>query len=325
MKQPRPRVRTPEEALDPRIREFAAQMAISYGRHPALDTLSYSEGRRIVEEVRAPWRTGGPQMLRTTEHQVPVPGGTLRIRVYDPGPAGRKAALIYMHGGGFTYFSIDTHDRVMREYAARGGFAVIGVDYPLSPETKFPVPHDQIVALIHWLVANGDAVGVDGRRLVVGGDSAGANLSMAACLQLRDTGHPGLIRGMLLNYGGFASDSSDEASLEYGGPGFMLTRDEIRFFFGNYIRGPEDARNPLACPLLADVTGLPPAFLVIPECDVLTEQSHAMEQKLRQSGVPVRSKVYTGATHSFLEAVSIAPIAAEALEDGAQWVKQAVN
>src|SRR5205807_9212200 len=72
----------------------------------------------------------------TAEFQVPWQHGSVRIRAYDPTGAGRKPALLYLHGGGWTIFSIDTHDRIMREYAARARMVVIGVDYSLSPEVR---------------------------------------------------------------------------------------------------------------------------------------------------------------------------------------------
>ncbi|GIL39092.1 acetylesterase [Rhodospirillales bacterium TMPK1] len=260
-------------------------------------------------------------MAHVHEHLVPCPHGDFRVRLYDPSPAKPKPALLYLHGGGWTFFSLDTHDRVMREYAARAGIVVAGIDYALSPEAKFPVALEQAATAVRWLHRDGAAFGVDGARLTLGGDSAGGNLSVAACLKLRDEGDAGLVRGMLLNYPAFEGDCSDESQDRYGGPGYMLTRDEMRMFWTRYLRSPDDAQNPLAAPLRAQLGGLPPAFFAVPECDVLTEQSLAMIPKLRDAGVAVTDRLYPGATHSFLEAVSISPTADRALADGAAWLR----
>ncbi|HZF26285.1 MAG TPA: alpha/beta hydrolase [Steroidobacteraceae bacterium] len=316
-----PDVATSTDALDPQIRRFVTEVSAGFARYPSFDRLSNVEARRVAEEVRAPWRQGGPEMHRTFERQVPVAGGTIRIRVYDPAPSGPKPALIYMHGGGWTIFSIDTHDRVMREYAARARLVVIGVDYPLSPEAKFPTALHQIVDVVRWLGARGNDLGVDADRLAVGGDSAGGNLALAACLMLRDAGEPQRIKAVLLNYGSFDTESSSEAEHDFGGAGFMLTADEMRAFWSNYLRGPEDATNPLACPLRAKLENLPQVFLTIPECDILTEQSLSLEKRLRAAGVAVRAGHYAGATHSFLEAVSISAVAERALAEGSQWLR----
>jgi acetyl esterase len=102
----------------------------------------------------------------------------------------------------------------------------------------------------------------------------------------------------------------------------MLTAEEMESFWRGYLRGPQDARDPLASPLLADLAGLPPAFLAIAECDILAEQSLAMAQQLEAAGVRVRSVVYAGAAHSFLEAVAISPLSAKALQEASQWLRE---
>src|SRR5262245_4727283 len=136
---------------DPDVKLFLNGVAAAYARHPNVMTVPYDQGRAIVEEVRKPWRTGGPVMLSVEDRTVPLPHGNLRIRIHRPTAAQKPPVLICLHGGGFTFFSINTHDRVMREYAARTGFTVIGVDYPLSPEHKFPIALEQIAALTEWL------------------------------------------------------------------------------------------------------------------------------------------------------------------------------
>jgi acetyl esterase len=120
----------------------------------------------------------------------------------------------------------------------------------------------------------------------------------------------------------FEAQSTEEADRQFGGPGFMLSADEMRGFWTNYLRGPADVANPLACPTTARLEGLPPAFLTIPECDLLTEQSLKMAGLLREADVPVRAEFYKGASHSFLEAVSVSAIAARALDDGARWLRE---
>ncbi len=102
----------------------------------------------------------------------------------------------------------------------------------------------------------------------------------------------------------------------------MLDRAEVEYYFANYL-GTDAAlaSDPYACPIVADCTGLPPAFLVIPECDILSEQSHAMALRLVAAGVAADARLYAGATHSFLEAMSVAEVARQAIADGAEWVK----
>lgn len=311
-----------EVTLDPEIAAFIAEMKTRWAAHPPFDTLGFPEQRAVCEAVRAPWTAGGPDMVRTIERVFDPGAGQLHVRVHFPeGVTEPAPALVYLHGGGFTLFSIDTHDRLMREYAAAGRFAVIGIDYPLSPEHKYPVALDRIEALMLWLKDHGGELGIDSGRLAMGGDSAGANLSFATALRLRDRGDGGLVRGILSNYGYFATTVSDAAEAAFGGPASIMDRAEAVAYFVNYLTDFDRERSdPLACPLLADLAGLPPALLVIPECDLLMEQSLAMVARLRVAGVPTEAIIYPGATHSFLEAMSVAAIARMGIAEGAAFV-----
>ena len=277
--------------------------------------------RRIAEEVRAPWRKGGPAMAHTTERDVPTPHGLVRIRVYDPGVQRPAPALVYMHGGGWTLFSLDTHDRVMREYAARAGVIVAGVDYALSPEARYPVALDQVVAVTRWLHANDVGLGIDPARIALGGDSAGGNLSLATALTLRDAGEGDLVKALLLIYPAVQAHCSEMALRLFGGDGAMLTGEEMKSFWDNYV--PEAQRDdPLVCPILANLQGLPPTCVTIAERDVLAEQCRDLAVRLAAAGVSVETTIYPGATHSFIEAVSISPLAQAAIADGAKWLRK---
>lgn len=318
---------TDKPALDPEISIFVERLSKAWAQHPPFETLPVDEARRVAELVRAPWRADGPQMARTSEHQIPTSTGSLRVRLYDPGIVKPAPALIYLHGGGFILFSIDTHDRLMREYAAAGDFMVLGVDYPLSPEAKYPFALDQILDLIDWLYDGGaDELGIDDGKIVIGGDSAGGNLSVATALRLRDRGDPDRLKGLLLNYGAFSVECSDEAETRFGGPTAVLQRAEMELYFTAYLGEDGIAEaDQYASPLQAVLTGLPPAFLAIPECDLLCEQSYEMAERMKSAGVDTTSVVYAGATHSFLEAMSVADVARRAIRDGAEWVKRVLT
>lgn len=318
--------RPPAADLDPDIRRFVAEMSAGWAAHPGLASASPAEVRRIAETVRAPWARGGPRMARTFERRLAVGDGAVRIRVYDPSGAPRQPALIYLHGGGWTIFSLDTHDRLMREHAARAGVTVVGVDYALSPEARFPSALTQVVTTVRHLTGAASAedaeLAIDPGRVAIGGDSAGANLAIAAALEWRAAGAAPPLRGLLLNYGVFARASSPEAVQRSGGPGNMLTADEMESFWKNYLRDERDAEDPRVCPILADLRHLPPTRLVVAECDLLAEQSVALHRRLVVANVAARLAIYRGASHSFLEAVSIAPLADRALAESAEWLRE---
>jgi len=309
--------------LDPQVREFIRITGEAYLTHGHGQPKTMQSARDIAELVRAPWVAGGPQMADTSEFAIDTRHGKVRVRIHRPATVtAPQPVLFYVHGGGWVMFSLDTHDRIMREYAGRSGVTVIGIDYALSPEVRFPVALEQIVDVLSFAMNHGENLNIDIDRMAIGGDSAGANLSVATALTLRDDGHGKRLKGLLLNYGAYAPELKREDVVRFGGQDYMLTDAEMHAFWAQYLAAPEDAANPLACPLKADLAGLPPAFIAIPECDVLTGQSHDLYDRMIEAGVTTQAVTYAGASHSFLEAVSIAPIAAQALADASAWIRQ---
>jgi len=308
-------------ALDPDIRDFIRTTGEAYATYGKGVEKTPITARQIAEKVRAPWVEGGPVMHETTEHLILTPHGDVRIRIYRPFGGAKQPALIYLHGGGWVMFSLDTHDRIMREYAHRAGVCVIGIDYALSPEARFPVALEQTIAVVQHLHAHAETFGLDADRLTIGGDSAGANLSLSTAIALRDAGVAQCLKGLVLNYGAFGTEMSAEDIHRYGGPDYMLTADEMAYFWMQYLASPEDSANPLATPLNADLKGLPPVFLCVPQCDVLTGQSLLLDSRLKASGIATRTIIYAGASHSFLEAISISKVAIQAFDDAAEWLR----
>lgn len=311
--------------LDPQIAQFVKRMRAESAQFPPRESMTIVKAREVAEIVRKPWTEGGPIMAKTVDRKAPTRHGDVRIRIYCPDAHQLKPAFVYLHGGGWTLFSIDTHDRLMREYASRAGVIVIGIDYSRAPEARFPQPVEEAVDVLRWIAREGASLGLDVSRIVVGGDSAGGNISIASALMLRDAGE-NILRGMVLNYGSFdIANMVTESVVRYGGGDYLLTTHMMAWFRWQYIGASGEASNPLASPLYADLKGLPPAFMAISELDVLHDQNLAMEQALKAAGVPVEAHIYPGTVHSFLEAVSIADVSVKAFDDAARWLKRVLG
>lgn len=308
-----------DDIVDPDIRRFVDAINAAYAAQ-GIPGADMATRRAVAERVRLPWRENGPIMAASDLFDM----DGIRLCLHRPIAAGSAAlpVMLYIHGGGWTLFSIDTHNRLMREYAARAGIAVLGIDYSLSPEHKFPVALKECSAALDWIADNAAALGLDATRVLVGGDSAGANLSVAACLLRRAQGKP-LPQAMVLNYGAFAPDHLP--SYTRFGDGYSLEADEMDAFWSNYVEGAAQLADPLAVPLRAELTGLPPAFVAIAECDILADCNHEFAAKLAAAGVAVHAETYKGATHSFLEAMSISSLARRALDEQAAWIGRAVG
>lgn len=303
------------DLLDPGVRAFVERTTADYEALFGAEIPPLARRREIAEQVRTPWTRGGPDMAQT--RMITVGSGKVRARIHIPRAGAGGGTLIYLHGGGWTVFSIDTHDRLMREYAERAGCAVIGLDYSLSPEHRFPRALEDVDACVAWLLTHGTEFGLNTRRFAFGGDSAGANLSLCAALRMRDRGDA-LPAGLILNYAALDTQRRPSYAL-YDGPPYMLGVDEMAAFWLNYL-GTPSTDNPYARPLLANLAGLPPVHQCIAECDILLDENLELAARLAKDGVDIASIVYPGATHSFLEAVSISAVAERAIQDAADWL-----
>ena len=125
------------------------------------------------------------------DHRVPVAGAEITVRAYSPGGPGPHPALVYYHGGGWVIGDLYTHDGLCRSLTNAARCLVASVDYRLAPEWKYPVAAEDSYAALCWVVANAARLGLDPRRVAVGGDSAGGNLATVATLMARDAGGPG--------------------------------------------------------------------------------------------------------------------------------------
>lgn len=306
--------------IDPDIREFIRRTSQDYIRFAAADSTDFTQRRHAAEQVRAPWVEGGPVMHATQNLSLETIGVKIRIHQVKAQPS--AGTFVYIHGGGWVMFSIDTHDRVMREYAARSSFDVVGIEYSLSPESRYPVALNEISAVIDWLKQNGAKYGLNTEKLAIGGDSVGANMSLATSIFMRDRGTP--LDAMILNYGAY--DTEHRPSYDrFDGLHYMLTADEMVQFWQNYLGDQLIEKAELARPIRANLSGLPPAFVCIAPCDVLADENYALARKLIASGVDTTTEIYPGATHSFLEAVSISELAGKALTDASEWLKRTLK
>ena len=310
----------PDPRWDPEMLAFQSLMEAEGAKLPPISlALPLDEAREITERLNIPLAAGGPAMAESTDRWLPIRGRRLQCRLHRPTLDPALPVLVYIHGGGFVWNSIDTHDRLMREYAAGSGCAVVGPDYALSPEAPFPQALEECAAVVRWIAREGAAWGLDPGRIVIGGDSAGGNLAMAVALLLRETEPDLRLRGLLLNYGVFDADLETPSYREFA-EGYFLTREKMRFYLDCYLPRAADRLNPLGSPLRADLRGLPPCLLHIAELDVLSSENLAMGDRLRAAGVAVEQTVFPGTAHGFLRSLNHVGAARRAASEGGDWL-----
>src|SRR5882724_4615964 len=249
-----------------------------------------AEVRAATDRIGAFLGEGSVPLKDERDLSLPGPHGQVPCRLYRPDGVERPPVLVYAHGGGFMQGSIPSWDHFLRDLARASGAAVLSVDYKLSPEVKFPIALDEVVAVIRLAAREGSGFGIDPSRIAVGGVSAGANLALAAALVLREASERTL-RFMLLIYGCFSTDT-ESASWQRFGQGAGLSQTQMRWIWETYAEKPEQRNDWRAAPILADLTGLPPAHLIVGSLDPLLDDSHLLASCLKEAEVPYELSVY---------------------------------
>ncbi|WP_334171892.1 alpha/beta hydrolase [Sinomonas sp.] len=281
--------------LDPQIRDIIR-------RCNEWDTLhgpsrSVEDERRRIAGIRASvWK---PEMLpvRSIEN-ISVPGaeGPIAVRVYRPEQDGPVPTVVYLHGGGWSVGGLDSHETHARRIANRAGAVVVAVDYRLAPEHRFPAGYEDCVAAYRWALDHIGDLGGDLARLGVAGDSAGGNLAAAVALLARDEGLP--LAAQLLIYP--ATDMTTVyPSMRKLASGYFLAIDPEAEQGAGYLSSPDQRSDPRASPLLADLTGVAPAVVVVAEFDPIKDQGIAFAEKLQEAGTTVIYRHFPGLIHSF--------------------------
>ena len=306
--------------IDP---DYLSYLAAIAPRAPAKGPPDVAGMRVGAAASRLAWQAGGAVMDAVVEETLPTARGPVRIRVYHPRPERPSPAFVYLHGGGWVLFDLDTHDRAMREWAAATGHAVVGVDYPRAPETRFPGTVHACAAVVEALRRAAPRLGL-AAPWTLAGDSAGANLALAATLAARDAGAP-MADALVLAYGVYDGTTERPSHAAFSAPPLTLTRDRMAWFWDQYCPDPDARADPLASPLRADLRGLPPARLITSGRDVLRDENLAMAVRLAEAGNAVSLDHHPAAPHGFLEAVALTPKVGATIAAAAAWLRAATG
>src|ERR1019366_1231136 len=225
-------------------------------------------------------------------------GVDVPLRVYSrddlPAPSG---ALLFVHGGAFVFGDLELEHERCVYYAHNVDALIVSVDYRLAPEFPFPAGHDDVWTALQWLVARAEELGVDPRRICVGGASAGGSLAAGIVLRCRDEGGPpvaaqSLIYPVLDDRGTSPSMATFELYDPWDG-------ERSRKMWPLYLGHHEDAPVYAAPARANDLRGLPPTFMMSCEEDPLRDEDLAYAQRLLFAGVSVELHHYRGTYHAF--------------------------
>ncbi|GAA1810870.1 MULTISPECIES: alpha/beta hydrolase fold domain-containing protein [Brevibacterium] len=285
----------------------------------------FAAARAEYRAERTHWNEGGPTMARTEDAHLRVGDVEVPIRIHRPTTEAVLPGIVFLHGGGFCLGDLDTHDRIARVVAATSGAAVIAVDYSLSPEAVFPQALLECATVIAHLARDGQDWGIDGTRLAVAGDSAGAMLALGSALLLRDEPERvgadssfAALRALLLVYGSHGLRDSASRRL-YGGAWDGMGPEVLAGIANVHYTSPADAESPYIDHLGADLRGLPPTFIAAAGLDPLRDDSRALAALLQRAGTDVEFIEYPHVLHSFLHFGRVLDEANAALTTAAEF------
>lgn len=289
---------------------------------PPVDQMTVEEARLSTESTADRLFGAKDEIASIVDCSISGPRGPIPVRLYNnsPYPSEPVRVLLYFHGGGWVFGSLGTHDGVCRALANRAGCAVVAIDYRLAPENKFPAAVDDAWASLKWAV--GQAIGHK-PCIAVAGDSSGGNLAAVVALLARDAGID--LSLQLLVYPVTDCHMNTQSYQKYES-GFGLTRTEMEWFVGHYLRSGSDRDDPRASPLLhSDLSAVAPAIVITPECDVLRDEAEAYVERLRGAGVPVQYKCYEGLIHGFYRMGAVFNETQQALQESADALRKAFS
>jgi acetyl esterase len=286
---------------------------------PPLDELPPTAAREAYDGLAA--FAGEPATVARTQD---LEADGVPVRLYWPEDAGEAPlpVLLWIHGGGFVMGSIDGYDAVARALCSRTGCLVVSIGYRLAPENPYPAQVEDSLAAATWVRANIAELGGDPGRMVVAGDSAGANLSAVLGHQLH-----GMFRLQVLLYP-VTDLTMSQPSIDENAEGYLLTRNACEHFRKQYLGEYADEKDPLASPLFADeplLSGAPPALVITAELDPLRDEGEAYAARLEEAGVPVDLVRFDGMIHAFFAFGAMIPAAGEALDLVVAAVRKATS
>jgi acetyl esterase/lipase len=278
----------------------AAELVAATANPPFIYELGTEGARKVLDDLQA----APIDKLDVDEKWITVPAavGDVKVRIVTPqGAGGVLPVVLYIHGGGWVLGNTGTHDRLVRDLAVGTGAAIVFVEYDRSPEARYPVAIEQAYATAEWIVASGSEFGLDASRLAIAGDSVGGNMTAAVTLLAKERGTVHFVHQSL--YYPVTDAGQDTDSYREYAEGWYLAAKGMAWFWDAYLPDVEKRSEITASPLRAtheQLAGLPEAFIIVDENDVLRDEGEAYARKLTEAGVRTTSVRYNGTIHDFM-------------------------
>ena len=307
--------------VHPSLESYVDAVRAEPPAHPSLVT---PDQRRAAYREMSQTAGGEPEAVESIRDvALELDGRTLAARLYVPMKDEGTALVVYFHGGGFVVGDLDSHDTLCRRLSTDTRMRFLSVGYRLAPEHPFPAGVNDAVDTIRYVRAHLSEFDGPDAALVVMGDSAGATLLTVACALTKDE-EVGIAAQVVI-YPTLGPELFTDSVHEFG-DGYVLNIEHLRYDYGLYLDGWTDHSDPRVTPLMfSDLTGAPPAIVVVAQCDPLRDEAVAYAGLLEHFGVPVELLEAEGMIHGFLRLPQLVPEALAIIDDLAEHTRRYVE
>jgi acetyl esterase len=297
---------------------------------PPFEALSPDEARRGYAARREALQLPAEAVSERRDFTVPGPAGPIPLRLYRPAHVAADTTLpclVFMHGGGWVFGNLDSHDGLCCRLANKAGCCVIAIDYRLAPEHPYPAAVVDCAAAYATIAAEASGLKIDPNRMAVGGDSAGGNLAAVLALMGRDGTVPRPVQQTLI----YPVVDIDQGLDDYGpnSDGMLITGATMVYFRDHYIPNAADRSDWRASPLKASsLANLPPALVIVCGHDPLKAEGRAYADRLEREGVQVTLLQLSDQSHGVITmtkvvgmAIDLQDFVAASLRDAFRFVR----
>lgn len=315
---------------EPQMKAVLDELAALKGK--PIEKLTAKEARKqpgptdaVKKLLTKKGRSTAPEDVEKVENKViPGPAGKIPVRIYTPSTEENLPVIVYFHGGGWVIANIDAYDASCRALANNTNAIVVSVGYRQAPEHKFPAAPEDAFAATQWVMKNAGTMNGDPNKVAVAGESAGGNLATVVSLMSREKKGKMPVHQLLVYP--VTDHNFNKPSYIENANAKPLNKAMMPWFWNNYLKSPTEATNQYAVPLKAkSLKGLPPTTIIAAEIDPLRSEGQEYANRLKQAGVPVTYKLYTGVAHEFFGMGAVVDKAKDAISFASAELNKSFN
>jgi len=313
--------------LGSQTRTALEQLELAITEHPDIVNLPPYRRREIHDAIYVPLGLPNSDITDVEERFIPsADSHKIRIRIYSPKErmAEKLPVIVYYHGGGMMMGSLEQYEPIVRRLCHKSAMIVVSVDFRMSPEYKFPVALEDSFTALLWIRDNAGRFGGNAEQMVIAGDSGGGLIAAVITQTARDQGGPSISFQVLI-YPAIGTRGNSK-SADLFAEGYVFGRKELEWAYGSWVNSADEMNSVRVQPILAtDFSGLPPAYVVSAEYEVMRDDIEEYARLLEAAGVPTVMKRFSGTVHPFMSMAGTIDAGKEVIDEAAAEIRRSLG